>query len=330
MLNALFILNPANFETVFGPAEQADLSRRLHFLAPPLPPDAARSRPDLLSRMEVLISSWGGPKLDESFLNASPRLQLVLYAAGSIRGLVTPEFWARSIPICSAWAANAIPVAEFTLSQILFSLKHGWKYALAIKRQGSYPPREPVPGAYGTTVGIISLGMIGRRVVELLRPFDLRVLAYDPFVQEKDAARLGVTLQPLDRLFHECEVISLHTPWLKETEGMITGAHFRAMKPGATFINTARGAIVRETEMIQVLQERPDIFAVLDVTYPEPPVPGSPLYTLPNVALTPHIAGSMSGECRRMARFMIEELDRHLAGTPLRWQVTKSMAQTMA
>jgi phosphoglycerate dehydrogenase-like enzyme len=330
MLNALTILNPDNFNTVFGPSEQADLASRLRLLAPPMGPAEARSRPDLLAQMDILLSSWGGPKLDEAFLQASPRLQLVLYAAGSIRGLVTPEFWARRIPICSAWAANAIPVTEFTLSQILFSLKHGWKYVFAVKRLGAYPPREPVPRANHTTVGLVSLGMIGRQVAERLKTFDLRVLAYDPFVGEDDARRLGVTLRPLDDLFRESDVVSLHTPWLKETERMIRGAHFRAMKPGATFINTARGAIVDEAEMIEVLQQRPDIFAVLDVTYPEPPRPGSPLYSLPNVVLTPHIAGSMSGECRRMARFMIEELDRYLAGEPLRWQVTEEMACRMA
>ena len=330
MLNALTILNPDNFNTVFGPSEQADLASRLRLLAPPMGPAEARSRPDLLAQMDILLSSWGGPKLDEAFLQASPRLQLVLYAAGSIRGLVTPEFWARRIPICSAWAANAIPVTEFTLSQILFSLKHGWKYVFAVKRLGAYPPREPVPGAYDSTVGLVSLGMIGRQVAERLKTFDLRVLAYDPFVGEDDARRLGVTLRPLDDLFRESDVVSLHTPWLKETERMIRSAHFRAMQPGATFINTARGAIVDEAEMIEVLQQRPDIFAVLDVTYPEPPRPGSPLYSLPNVVLTPHIAGSMSGECRRMARFMIEELDRYLAGEPLRWQVTEKMACRMA
>jgi len=239
MLNALTILNPDNFSTVFGPSEQADLASRLRLLAPPMGPAEARSHPDLLAQMDILLSSWGGPKLDEAFLQASPRLQLVLYAAGSIRGLVTPEFWARRIPICSAWAANAIPVTEFTLSQILFSLKHGWKYVFAVKRLGAYPPREPVPGAYQSTVGLVSLGMIGRQVAERLKTFDLRVLAYDPFVGEDEARRLGVTLRPLDDLFRESDVVSLHTPWLKETERMIRGAHFRAMKPGATFINTA-------------------------------------------------------------------------------------------
>ena len=99
---------------------------------------------------------------------------------------------------------------------------------------------------------------------------------------------------------------------------MITGMHIASMKRGGTFINTARGEIVREREMIEVLIHRPDLQAVLDVTVKEPPDSDSPLYTLPNVMLTPHIAGSVGEECRRMGQYMLDELRRYVAGEPLR------------
>jgi phosphoglycerate dehydrogenase-like enzyme len=102
------------------------------------------------------------------------------------------------------------------------------------------------------------------------------------------------------------------------------------MKSGASFINTARGAIVREPEMVAVLQARPDLFAVLDVFDPEPPEPGSPLYALPNVFLTPHIAGSIGRECWRMGEYMLAEVRRFLAGEPLQWRVTRQSAELMA
>jgi len=111
---------------------------------------------------------------------------------------------------------------------------------------------------------------------------------------------------------------------------MIRGSHFAAMKPGATFINTARGAVVREDEMIEVLRDRPDLYAILDVTDPEPPVPDSPLFTLPNVVLTPHIAGSLGPECRRMGRYMVEELQRYVAGRPLKWEISHERARILA
>lgn len=122
-------------------------------------------------------------------------------------------------------------------------------------------------------------------------------------------------------------MITCHTPWLPETEGLLNGQLFRQMKPGANFINTARGAVVNEPELIEVLRERPDLFAVLDVTWPEPPIAGSPFYSLPNVILTPHVAGTMNDECRRMGRMMVDELERWLAGQPLRHQVGRQYAR---
>jgi phosphoglycerate dehydrogenase-like enzyme len=193
-----------------------------------------------------------------------------------------------------------------------------------------WPPSRNVPGAYGSTVGIISLGMAGSRVAELLRSFEVKVLAYDPFVAQEKARSLNVEMCPLEEVFLRSDVVTLHTPWLKETEGMITGRHFASMRSGATFINTARGAVVREQEMIQVLKERPDLFAVLDVTWPEPPESDSALYSLPNVILTPHIAGAMGPECRRLGRYMVEELQRYVAGRPLRWAITREQARLLA
>lgn len=117
----------------------------------------------------------------------------------------------------------------------------------------------------------------------------MRVVAHDPYVTEQEASRLGVELMTLARLFREADVVSLHTPWLPGTEGLIRGSHLASIKRGAAFVNTS-GAVVMEAEMIAVLKDRPDLTAVLDVTHPEPPEPDSPLYDLPNVVLTPHPA----------------------------------------
>jgi phosphoglycerate dehydrogenase-like enzyme len=241
---------------------------------------------------------------------------------------MTDAAWDRGILVTSAYAANAIPTAEYALSQILFSLKRGWYHALEIERTGRYPKRAKVPGAYRSTVGLVSLGMIGSHVARLLQSFDVQVVAYTS--SEEKAQRLGAERCALEALFERSDVVSLHTPWLPETEGMITGAHLGSMKQNATFINTARGAVVREEEMIEVLSRRPDLYAVLDVTYPEPPEPGSPLYTLPNVVLTPHIAGSMDRECERMGRYMVDELVRYLAGEPLQWTISREEAAHLA
>ncbi len=329
MTKGLYILG--QFETIYGPEEQRDIAERVDIYAPPQTPKSVLDNPAILRDCEIILSGWGGPKLDEAFMAAVPNLRAFFYGAGSIRGIVTDAFWARGIPICSSWAANALPVAEYTLSQIFWCLKKGYHYARHLREGGAWWQRcECTPGAYGSTVALISLGMIGRRVVELLKPFDLEVVAYDPFVTPADAQAVGVRLVSLEEAFRLGDVVSLHTPWLEETVGMITGELLGSMKPHAAFLNTSRGAVVREDEMIAVLQNRPDLHAVLDVTYPEPPVAGSPLYTLPNVTLTPHIAGSMGRECHRMGRYMVGEVDRFLKGEPLKWSLTKEQAERMA
>jgi phosphoglycerate dehydrogenase-like enzyme len=330
MPKGIYLLNAGAYNQIYGPAEQRDIAQLVDLVARPQTGETIRSNPDLLHEVNFIFSGWGLPKLDEAFLSNAPNLKAVFYGAGSIKSIVTDAFWARGIPITSSYAANAVPVIEYTLSQIFFCLKRGWYFAQRIKNEGRYPPREAVPGGYGSTVGIISLGMIGRGVCKRLQSFDLNVIAYDPFVTLDAAADLNVELVSLDDLFRRADVVSLHTPWLKETEGLITGVHFAMMKENATFINTARGAIVREKEMIEVLQQRTDLWAILDVTYPEPPVSGSLLYTMPNVILTPHLAGSRDDECRRMGRIVVEELGRYLKGQPLRWAINREQAAIMA
>jgi phosphoglycerate dehydrogenase-like enzyme len=327
LLKGIYILD--NFRLIYDGVHE-EIGKYVDIYTEPQTKESIKRNPSVLNEADVIFSGWGCPVMDDLFLKNASNLKAVFYGAGTIKGFVTDEFWDRKIMITSAYAANAVPVVEFTLSQILYSLKRGWHYAFATKDDQKYPVKEEVPGGYRSTVGIISLGMIGRKVCELLKNFDVRVIAYDPFATQEDADQLNVELSSLKDLFRQCDVVSLHTPWIKETEGLITGDLFTEMKRNATFINTARGAIVRENEMIDVLRQRPDLYAVLDVTYPEPPIEGSPLYTLPNVVLTPHIAGSMSKECQRMGEYMLQELKRYIEGQPLKWSISQEKAAIMA
>jgi phosphoglycerate dehydrogenase-like enzyme len=327
---SLFILGSGNFEKIYGPGEQTAVRELTDVYSEPLTSADVQSDYTILKDCEIIFSGWGGPRIDETFLAAAPNVKAVFYGAGSIKGIVSDAFWNRDIIITSSWVANAVPVAEYTLSQIVFSLKKGWQHIRQIQENKRYSGKMDVPGAFGSTVAIISLGVIGRMVCEHLRHFDLDVIAYDPFVSPEDAESLGVRLCSLEACFQQGDVVSLHAPWLPETEKMIRRDHFASMKKDATFINTARGAIVDESGMIEVLQTRNDLMALLDVTYPEPPVAGSPLYDMPNVVLTPHIAGSMGKECRRMGQYAVAECRRYLAGEPLKWQITREKFARMA
>jgi len=332
MRTGLYILD--NLPRVYSPATQSRIAALLDIDASLQAPDIAVRDAALLHCAEVIMTGWGGPRMDAPFLDNAPNLKAVFHAGGSVRPIVTESFWSRGIVISSAWAANAIPVAEYTLSQILFALKQGHRALRCMREARSLDAARSkigrAPGAYGSTVGVIGLGMIGRLVVERLKPFDLTVLAYDPYAKNKTNGTGKVEMTTLEDLFVRSDVVSLHAPWIPETEGMISGPHIESMKSNAAFINTARGALVREDEMIDVLKKRPDLTAVLDVTYPEPPGDDSPLWDLDNVFLTPHMAGSMGRECHRMGEYMLEELQRYLKGEPLQWQVTQEGLRTMA
>lgn len=329
-IKGMFILRPDAYEGIYGPEERAAIGELIEVIEPPQTAESVLAHPEMLNEVEVILSGWGAPIMDEAFLAHAPRLRAVFYGAGSIRGFATDALWERGILVTSAQEFNAIPTAEFALATILFSLKHGWSLAARTRAEQRFPERDDVPGIYGATVGIIALGMVGRRVRELLRPFQLRVIAYDPYTTPEEAAALDISLCSLETLFREAQVVSLHAPFLPETAGMVRGSHLASMQHGATFINTARGGLVKHDELIEVLRQRSDLYAVLDVTDPEPPAPGSALYTLPNVTLTPHIAGSLGMERRRMGQAMVAELQRFVADKPLRFALTREQVQLMA
>lgn len=330
-MRALYILGERGYRRIYGPQERADVAGLVEVYAGLQTPESIAAAPEMLAPVEVMLSGWGAPRLDAAFLAAAPQLKLVLYGAGSLRRVVTDAFWDSGIQISSAAAANALITGDYAYAQILMGLKGVWRHALRLREQGVWSKELVAAGLYGSVVGLVSLGKVAQRVASLLQRHDLRVIAWDPYVDPAVARGLGVTpVESLDEVFRAADAVSLHTPLLDETRGLIGGAQLRLMKPGAVFINTARGALVREDELVQVLCERPDLFALLDVSSPEPPPPESPLYTLPNAVLTPHIAGAQGVECRRLGRSMVDELRRFLRGQPLQHAVTRASYARMA
>jgi phosphoglycerate dehydrogenase-like enzyme len=302
------------------------INEYVEFIAPPQTRESIRQNLGLLADVEAIFSGWGAPLFDETFLEAAPKLEAIFYAAGSVGYCMTPRVWERGITVTSANAANAIPVAEYTLANILLSLKQAWRFSRQMRQERGLPDRNLAPGCYESVIGLISMGSIARALCRMLAVCDLRTIAYDPFLTIAEAQSLGVERVGLDDLFKTSDVVSLHTPLFPETRGMITREHLAAMKKNATFINTARAEVVRQDELIEVAKARPDLQFVLDVTAPEPLEPHSPLLSLQNVLLTPHIAGSVGHECSRMGRFMVEELRRYVLSQPLEWAVTPESA----
>ncbi|HEX8342588.1 MAG TPA: hydroxyacid dehydrogenase [Tepidisphaeraceae bacterium] len=329
-LKAAYLLNAESFELVYAAGTRASIAALTDVAATPLTPARLRDVPHALRQVEALFSGWGMPLVDDAFLKAAPNLKIIFYAAGAVGSWATPAMFDRGVRVTSSIHANSVPVAEYTLSTILFSLKHGWRLTRQTQAQRRFVDRDTVPGNYGSVVGLISLGMIGRLVLKMLKPLDLEVIVYDPFLSHAEAKLLGVEKVSLTEVFERPDVVSVHTPLLPETQGMIDGALLRSMKRGATLINTARGKLINQPELIDVLRRRPDLQAVLDVCDPEPPAADCPLFDLPNVVLTPHIAGSAGRECQRLGHYMLDELERYLQDKPLRWEVTQEMTYGIA
>ncbi|NNE74698.1 MAG: hydroxyacid dehydrogenase [Acidimicrobiales bacterium] len=288
---------------------------------------------ELLAEADVVLGHWGCPPLDAALLDRMPNLALFTYAAGTVKGCVSDELWARDIRVTSGSDANAEPVAEFTLAAILFANKDVF-WRRDQQRDLSAADDEvaataPV-GNYDKTIGLVSASLVGRRVIELLHPFPrLPITLYDPFVSDAEATALGVRKVELDELCATCDILSIHAPLLPETVGMIGSEQLSALRDGATVINTARGPIIDHDALTAEL-ESGRLRAVLDVTDPEPLPVDHPLRRLPNVYLTPHLAGSQGTEITRMIEWATDEIGRWSAGEPARNEVTRERLDRMA
>jgi phosphoglycerate dehydrogenase-like enzyme len=318
MLKSLIIGDPVRLPTVYSQYERDQISELTDLVREPLSADEVLADLSILREVDVIFGTWGMPKMDPAVLDAAPNLKAIFYGAGTVKSFATEELFQRKVVVTNAYKANAVPVAEYCVATILFSLKLGWAHVRSLHLNRKWHREtDRIAGAYDANIGLISLGAIGKKTLELLRPYDLNILVYSTSLSEEQAGKLGVRLATLEEIFKESDVVSLHTPSLPSTLKMIKPEHFRMMKANATFINTSRGAVVDQSGMVDVLRERTDLTAILDVTEPEPPEPGDPVFGLPNIFVTPHIAGSIGSECRRLGQTAIDECKRYLDNEPL-------------
>ncbi|MGV9247793.1 hydroxyacid dehydrogenase [Streptomyces sp. NPDC003710] len=270
----------------------------------------------VLADVDLLLTGWGCPPLGGDVLAAAPRLRAIVHTAGSVRHHVTEACWERGIEVSSAAAANAVPVAEYTLAMILLTGKNVLERARdyrATRTRDDWLGTPRTVGNHRRTVGILSASLTGRRVIELLRPHDIHVLLYDPFVTDQEVAELGVERVELEELFARGDTVTVHTPLLPATRRLVGRRLIEAMRPGAVLINTARGGVVDQDALTDaVVAGR--VRAVLDVTDPEVLPPGHPLWDCDNVLLTPHLAGSRGNEWRRLADLAVAEAARWASG----------------
>ncbi len=328
---ALFGTNQLQFSKVYTPevlkklSSYGELSERINR-------KNLKKNESFLSDCEIAFATWGMPQFTkEEIARYMPKLKAVFYAAGTVQYFARP-FLESEVKVFSAFAANAVPVAEYTFAQISLAAKG---YFQAAKYYRPLPVRSLIfansaSGCFGCKGGLAGLGAIGREVARKLRELDVEVYACDPFVSEETARQLGVTLVDMETLFSECDIISNHLANKPELKNVFNGKLFKKMKKHSTFINTGRGAQVAEYSLALSLLAHPSRTFVADVIKNEFFPYINPLFWCPNAVLTPHIAGSTGKEPQRMAYYMMEELERFLSGEETKYEVTADLLERMA
>ncbi|CAG7619605.1 Formate dehydrogenase, mitochondrial [Paenibacillus solanacearum] len=284
---------------------------------------------EVIQGADIAITSWGCPSLTADVLDRAPELKLIVHAAGTIKGIASPDVWARGIRVSSGNGPLGQGVAETALGFTITALKNMWTLNRATHAGGWKEGRDRVREMVGVRIGVLGAGKAGRHYIQLLKLFDVQVLVHDPFLSAAEAEQLGVTLCSLEEMLAASDVVSIHAPSLPSTNKMINKDRLALMKDGAILINTARGSIIDESALIPELQSG-RLFACLDVTDPEPPAPDHPFRSLPNCVLTPHIAGAVTNGLRRLGRFAVTEVRQFASGQPLTGEVEASALSTLA
>ncbi len=322
-ITAAFVMGRNTLRTLFSPEDLARLHGMVALVdSEPVADFAAPGALERLKGVQLLITGWGAPVIDAYLLDRLPELRCIVHSAGTVKTFLSPEVYARGIEVSSSAAANAVPVAEFTFAAIVMGLKRARRFSEQLRTTGATRNAAGFPtiGTNGVTIGLVGASRVGRLVIGLLKNLDARVLVYDPYLTAVDASELGVETVELDQLCALSDVVSVHAPDIAETRGIIGARQLALMKDGTLVINTARGSLIDAAALTtELVSGRLD--AYLDVTDPEPLTADSVLHTLPNVVLTPHIAGAMGNEIHRLGSHAVMEIRRLSEGLPLAYPV---------
>lgn len=264
---------------------------------------------------EILLACWKTPPLPDQL---PPNLRYVCYLAGSVKRLVKREHIARGLIVTNWGGSISRIVAEWALFHILSCLRRATYWTLAMHREGAWKDGgTETASLFGRSVGLHGFGQVARELVRLLQPFGCQISAYAPDVHADTERAFNLrAARSLEALFAENEIVVELAPLIPETTGIVTERHLRLIRPGGVFVNVGRGAVVDEAALLRVAQEG-RIMVGLDVFTVEPLPADSPFRGLPNVTLTPHLAGPTTDRRRDAGEFSLANLRAYLAGQPM-------------
>ena len=285
--------------------------------------------------VEIAFGSWGVEEFSvEEIKENLPNLKGIFYVGGSIKYFAKP-FLEAGVRISGAWQANAVSVAEYVVSQMILGIKG--VFLSRITNAGEWKAKKklviPVKGFYGIKIGILGSGAIGRKVIEFLSNYkdnQLDIYLYSPSLTDEKAEKLGVKKASPEQIFKECDIISNHIANIPQTFGFYTSDLFELMGDQVVFINSGRGEQVVENDLAEAMKKRPQSCALIDVTYPEPPNDSCPFFSIENIFINPHIAGSQNNELERMVDYIFEDATSMKNGKELKYEITLAALSHLA
>ena len=285
---------------------------------------------ELLRGATIAVTSWGNRPLDGDLLPVCPDLKFLMHAAGSVKPVVSEELWEKGIRVSSSAPMLSMGVSETALGLTIAASKNLFALNDSLHRGGWAEGKENIRELFDLTVGVVGGGWAGRHYIELLQPFQVEILLYDPFISAERAESMGARKAELDEVLESSDILSIHAPSIPETYHMFNRETLGKMKKDAVLINTARGSIIDEQALYEHMKAGNLKYACLDVFDPEPPAADHPLRSLPNVILTPHLAGLAGNGLKKVGQHSCEEIERFLRGEPLLAEVTREMLARMA
>jgi D-3-phosphoglycerate dehydrogenase len=292
---------------------------------------------DFARDLDALIVCHGSPRVTANLLDGAPRLKLV----GELEGdrfaprVDTEAARERNVRMIDTTHGSSYPVSEWALALMMIGLRNAGAHFRKLttgevwgtpQQRNSAPEFAMNEELTGQSVGLIGGGYIARRLIELLKPFRVNVYVHDPYISADLAYAYGFTLTSLDKLLSTSSVVVCLVPLTPGTRAMLGHRELSQLQPGSVFVNVSRGAVVDSEALLQRLAAG-DVVACLDVFDPEPIPAGSPVRQMPNVFLSPHIAGTTPRSRTRFFEEMVDELERHFAGHQPLFEVT---SQTLA
>lgn len=305
--------------------------------APPPNPQADARLTEFAQGLDGLIVCHGSPRITAEVLDAVPSVRIVGELEGDrfAQRIDVEAASVRGVRAIDTTHGSSYGVSEWALAMTMIGLRNaGALFRRMIAGEAVFEgmdERLDDPGYLkseltGRTVGIIGVGHIGRRLLELLRPFNVRVYAYDPYVPPEIADIYDITMTTLENVMSIPEIVICLAPLTPATTGMIGKREIGLMQPGAVFVNVSRGAIVDSDALIERLRKN-DMIACLDVFEPEPVPVDSPVRQMHNVFLTPHVAGVNVLGGPRFFRLMVDEMERFFSGHETRYDLlTRTLA----